>query len=121
MKLLLNEMFSAEIAIQLRRRGHDVLAVNERRDFWELPDPDLFQAAQAEQRILVTENGSHFLRLDRTYRQQGESHHGLILTTHHRFDRRGSRGIGQLVLALDALLRTREGWPTGNSPIHWLR
>lgn len=121
MKLLLDEMFSAEIAAQLRRRGHDVLAVHERRDLQELPDPDLFRAAQADERILVTENGSDFLYLDRTYRQQGKPHHGLILTTHHRFDRRGSRGIGHLVLALDALLRTREGWPTGDSPIHWLR
>lgn len=121
MRLLLDEMFDPEVAVQLRGRGHEVVAVKERDDLERLPDPELFRAAQAERRAVVTENIPDFIRLDRAYRQEGAIHHGVILTNPHRFPRRAPRGVSLLVSALDALLHTREDWPQGESPIHWLR
>lgn len=109
------------IAQQLRLRGHDVVAAAERPDQAGLRDPDLFAAAQAEQRATVTENVPDFLDLDRDYRQVGRSHHGLILTTDRRFHRGSPAHVGQLVASLDAFLRARSVEPSNDSLIHWLR
>ena len=121
MKLLLDAMFAPAIAQQLRRRGHDVVAAIERPDLQKLLDPDLFAAAQVEQRTMVTENVPDFLDLDGRYRQSGHAHYGLVLTTDKRFDRGSPAHIGRLVTSLDALLRAVPAEPTGDSAIHWLR
>jgi predicted nuclease of predicted toxin-antitoxin system len=121
LKLLLDAMFEHEIARQLRRRGHDVLVATERPAWADLTDPELFAVAQGETRAVVTENVGDFVQLDARYRARSRSHHGIILTTDRRF-RRGTAGsTGRLVLALDRLLRTPEGWPTGDNRIIWLR
>jgi hypothetical protein len=117
-KLLLDAMYSVAIAEQLRRRGHDVIAANEDSRLAHLADDVLFEVAQADGRTFVTENLKDFMPIDRAYRQRGEEHYGLIVTTDRRF-RRGTEGhIGHLVRSLDAFLRddvTRvPGWT------HWL-
>ena len=56
MKLLLDEMYSPTVAIQLRQRGHDVSAVVELTDLRTAADPVIFAAAQRELRVVVTEN-----------------------------------------------------------------
>jgi predicted nuclease of predicted toxin-antitoxin system len=48
LKLLLNAMFAPEIARQLRRLGHDVVAAKERPDLADADDPEVFEIAQAE-------------------------------------------------------------------------
>lgn len=118
MKLLLDAMYTPVIAEQLRRLGHDVIAAKEDLRLANLRDDVLFAAAQADGRAFVTENLKDFVPIDREYRQRGENHYGLILTTDHGF-RRGTEGhIGHLVRALDAFLREDverlPGW------IHWL-
>ena len=120
MKLLLDAMFSDRIADQLRQRGHDVLAATERSDLLKLPDPDLFAAAQAEQRAVVTNDVTDFIALDRLYRQQGRAHYGLIFTSDRRFHR-SREGIGQLVLALDVFLDTASAAARATSLVHWLQ
>ncbi len=45
MKLLLDEMFTEEIAIQLRRRGHDVAAVQGQETLLGYSDAALFAVA----------------------------------------------------------------------------
>jgi predicted nuclease of predicted toxin-antitoxin system len=118
-RLLLDEMFSSEIARQLRLRGHDVVAVLERPALVRLLDPDVFEAAQTEQRTVVTENAPDFLRLDARYRRQTRDHYGLILTTDRRFPRR-KQAIGPLISALDSLLRVASNEPACESLVHWL-
>lgn len=118
MKLLLDAMYTPVIAEQLRRRGHDVIAAKEDEGLASLSDETLFAAAQLAGRAMVTDNLDDFLEIDGLYRQRGEGHQGLILTTDHRF-RRGNRAhIGQLVRALDAFLgedvERLPGW------VHWL-
>ena len=120
MKLLLDAMYTPEIARQLRRRGHDAVAAKEWSDRDSLGDADLFAAAQREQRSVVTNNIADFLPIDASYRERGLAHHGLILTTERRFSRSSPRHVGQLVTALDALLRAHAGSPEASSFIHWL-
>ena len=58
MKLLLDEMYPATLAEQLRARGHDVVSIHD-PDYRRLegaPDAEVFAAAVAETRVLVTEN-----------------------------------------------------------------
>jgi predicted nuclease of predicted toxin-antitoxin system len=120
LKLLLDAMFTPRIAEQLRRRGHDVTAAAEFKDLEELLDPDLFAVAQMQQRAVVTNDVAGFVELDRLYRQQGRPHYGVVLTSDHRFSRTVA-GIGNLVIALEAFLRTQPAEPRATSLVHWLQ
>lgn len=60
LRLLLDKMYPAAIAEQLRCRGHDVDAVPERADLRSLQDTDVFAAAHEERRAVVSENIGDF-------------------------------------------------------------
>lgn len=119
MKLLLDEMFTQEIAVQLQRRGHDVTSVQGQEPLMSLIDAALFAVAQTQQRVIVTENVADFLSLDASHRSQGRSHYGIILTTHRKFPRQGA-GIGNLVRALEAWLSDHPGEAVAASQLWWL-
>lgn len=104
MKLLLDEMWSPVVALQLRQRDHDVAAVAERPDLRTQPDAMIFLRAQAEERTVVTENVADYRQLAAYEMHQGRRHHGLILTTNRRFPRHDARTVGRLVTALEQLL-----------------
>jgi hypothetical protein len=109
-------MWSPEVAVQLRRRGHDVVAVKERSDLTGEPDIAIFAAAQVEDRAVVTENVPDYRTLGRSARHGRTSHAGLIFTTNNRFPRHDARTVGRLVSALERLvvsgvdLTDREHW-----------
>lgn len=107
MKLLLDEMYSVVVAAQLRARGYDVVALNDPsyRHMAGADDADVYGAALAEERLLVTENVKDFRRLEAAALAAGEPHAELIFTTNRRFPRSKRATIGRLVLALDVLLR----------------
>ena len=117
MKLLLDEMICAVVAEQLRAREHDVEAVSERRDLRGLADDELFEYAQAAERVVVTYNRDDFLELDRRYRGRDRSHRGIVMLNPRRFPQ-GPGSIGPLVTSLEKLI-------TGGSPyesfIDWLQ
>ena len=104
MKLLLDEHFSSEIARQLQRRGHDVVAAHGQPELRGLPDADLLTLATSERRVLVTENIADFSELHRAAIISNRTHFGLILTSSRRFARTW-RAISRIVRALDELLR----------------
>ncbi|HWF49268.1 MAG TPA: DUF5615 family PIN-like protein [Solirubrobacteraceae bacterium] len=105
MRLLIDEMYPPAIAEQLRRRGHDVVAVTERPELRSLSDFEVFAAAQQEGRAVVTENVADFIPLANHADQRGDPHHGLVLVDPASYPR-GSRGtIGRMVTELDRLLR----------------
>lgn len=106
MKLLLDEYFSPSIAVQLRQRGHDVMAAWERADLRGLGDADLFALMPAEQRAIVTEDAADFLPIAAAAVVRGTDHFGVVLTSPRQFPRT-TRSIGRLVSALDAFLRAR--------------
>lgn len=116
MNLLLDEMWPPEIAVQLRLRGHDVIAVAERQDLRGQPDAAIFAEAQAQGRAIVTENVADYRPLAAYELQVGRSHAGLVFTTNRAFPRHDERTPGRLVAALDDLLRSaawsadREFW-----------
>jgi hypothetical protein len=103
-KLLLDEMWPPDVALQLRRRGHDVVAIAERAELRGQPDEQIFSVAQAEGRAIVTENVVDFRPLAARELQRGRSHAGVIFTSNRGFPRHDARVIGRLVTALDELL-----------------
>jgi predicted nuclease of predicted toxin-antitoxin system len=117
-RLLLDEMFPPSIAVSLRRKGLDVVAIQERPSLRGLPDPQVFVAAQLEQRCLVTENVSDFVRVEAAWRcEQAEPHHGLILVAPGAFPRHRPRTVGMLI---EGLARLAEAGRPGPGLVAWL-
>ena len=106
MKLLLDEMYHAAIAEQLRARGHDAVSVHDPdyRNLEGAPDEDVFATALADERVLVTENVPDFRRLEADALARGRSAPQLVFTTNRQFPRGVPATIGRLVLALDTLM-----------------
>jgi predicted nuclease of predicted toxin-antitoxin system len=111
-------MFPPLLASELRARGYDVVAVTERDDLRSQTDPVIFGAGQRESRTIVTEDRRGFRTLARAALLSGATHFGLILTSPRRFARHNERTFGQLLSALEDLLR-RDVNLEGTE--HWLR
>jgi hypothetical protein len=118
-RLLLDEMYPATIAEGLRERGHDAVAVVERPELRNVPDDELFALAQAEQRVVVTENVRDFVPIVNDHDLRGDAHHGVVLVNPRRYVRGSPRTVGAMVRALDVLAGTlSSARPT--SVRHWL-
>ena len=115
--LVLDEMFSPEIATELVKRGHDVVAVAADPALAGLPDDQILAWAADQHRCLVTENVKDFETLHRRSVAQGISHPGLLYSGPRRFPR-DRRFLGALVAALDQLLAA-ERVPDANE-VSWL-
>jgi hypothetical protein len=103
-KLLLDEMLDREIAVQLRQRGHDAVALQERPELWGTPDEQLLiEVALGEGRVIVTDNLRDFLRWHAAILDAGGHHAGILLTAANRYPR-AKRYLGLWVRALDAFL-----------------
>ena len=76
-RLLLDEMLSGDITVQLRSRGHDVIAVVEDHALTGTPDEELLAYATSIGRCLVTANVRDFAWLSASWSSQGRSHGGL--------------------------------------------
>src|SRR5580693_4323993 len=101
--LLLDEMFSDEIAQQLRAKGYDVISVVADPALVGLPDDQILAYAANEGRALVTANIKDFVPLDGRYRAAGQAHSGLILVSTKTFPQ--NRGFSSAITAsLTALL-----------------
>ena len=101
--LLLDEMFTDDIAQQLRSQGYDVISVVADPALAGLPDDQILAHATTEGRALVTANIKDFIPLDTRYRAADQSHAGLILVSTKTFPQ--SRGFPSAVTtALAALL-----------------
>ncbi len=79
--LLLDEMFSDDIAQQLRAKGYDVTSIAADPALVGLPDDQVLAYATTEGRALVTANIKDFVPLDGRYRAAGQSPAGLILVS----------------------------------------
>ena len=109
MKLLLDEMYPATVAVQLRRRGHDAVSIHDPDHRWLEGEPDVkvFTAALSEGRAIVTENVPDYRRLEMEALADGKAVPGLVFTTNRRFPRGRAGTVGHLVIALVALLEER--------------
>ena len=120
MRLLLDEMLGAEIAIQLRRGGWDVEAIQGNPTLEGKKDLDGLQAARDLGRVLVTENVRDFARHHREVLAAGEGHCGLLFTSRRRLPR--SKGsIGLWVATLDRHLRAQTPGASLENACSWLR
>ncbi|MBI3959354.1 MAG: DUF5615 family PIN-like protein [Chloroflexi bacterium] len=73
-----NENFPLPVVEELRRLGHNVLTIQETgKANQEYPDAEVLLAAGTEQRIILTINRKHFIRLHRQVTQ----HAGIIICT----------------------------------------
>jgi len=106
--LLLDEMFSDEIAGQLRKQSHDVVAVVADPGLVGLPEDQILAEAATAGRALVTANVKDFAPLDARYKSTGRRHAGLILVSTKTFPQDHSF-TGAIIHALAALLSTPEG------------
>jgi len=95
--LLLDEMFSDDIAKQLRAQGYDVILVVADSALTGLPDDQVLAHAATEGRALVTANIKDFVPLDGRYRAVGQSHAGLILVSAKTFPQ--NRGFPSAITA----------------------
>ena len=103
MRFLLNEMWTSEIARQLRRRGLDVIAATERpRRYRGVPDDVVFARAQEDERAIVTDNVQDYAHLVAEAAGRGETHYGVVFALRPSFDRARPRVVGDMVRALAA-------------------
>ena len=104
---MLDEMLSPEIAVELVKRGHDVVAVAADPALVGLPDDQILAWAADQHRCLVTENVKDFEILRRQYVAQATSHAGILYFGPGRFPR-DRRFLGALITALDHLLSAEQ-------------
>jgi len=105
-KLLLDAIYSPEIAARLRNRGHDAISIAERPDLQGASDAELFAAMAAEDRTVVTNNVVDYVPLFRRALADGTERPGLFLTS-DRTTPRNNAGIGRFLNVLEDLLTER--------------
>ena len=115
MKLLLDEQISGKVAERLQDRGHDVTAATDDPSLRGLSDPDLFEVAQQQDRVLVTYNRVDFEPIIREYAGTNRENHGLVIVHPTRFP---SWEFARLATALEGFL---VGPGLGRSFLVWLQ
>lgn len=110
-KLLLDEMLSDDISVELRARGHDVVSVVADRGLVGLPDHEVLARATSEDRAVVTRNVKDFAVLDAQAKASDVHHAGLVLVSTKAFPH-DRAAVGALVRSLDKLL-SQGGIETG--------
>ena len=121
MKLLVDEMYAPTVAQRLRdEHAADAVSVLERPDLRGRPDSEIFDAAQREQRVIVTENVRDYLPLARSHQAAGGVHHGLALTTNRRFPRAQRDTASRIVDRLALLVAEESGAPVASNREIWL-
>lgn len=121
MKLLVDQMWPAALAEQLRRRGHDVVAVLERADLVHAADDMVFEVARLDERAVFTENVSDFLPLATEGLGRSEDFFGLVLTSDRSYPRGHPRTLGRAVLALDRYMAEHPEDHALRNRIDWLQ
>lgn len=102
MKLLLDEHYANDIALQLRAAGHDAVTVSE-RGLKGTDDEPLFALAASDDRALLTNNARDLLPLVARWAASGEDHCGSVLTSDTSMPR-GKDSIGLYVETLRRLM-----------------
>lgn len=103
-RLLVDECSEAKLLVQkLRDAQHDVLTVSE-ANLRNVRDADVFAAAIADNRILLTHNPADFVELHVARMAQNLTHPGLFLV--HRKNKPGDITYDQIVTAIANLEAT---------------
>lgn len=125
MRLLLNEMWTPTIAVELRKRRFDVVAINEpahMERYAGLPDDEVFARAQGDGRTIVTDNVADYEKARRDWETRGVVHHGVVYALDPPFNRhRGDAVVGVVVRALEQFLSSPEAASEPFNTVHYLR
>jgi predicted nuclease of predicted toxin-antitoxin system len=114
-KLLLDEQISGKVTERLRKQGHDVVAATADPALRGLSDPDLFDVAQEQGRVLVTYNRADFEELVREYAAAEREHGGLVIVHPTRFP------SSELARLVKALAKQADGLPRSGNFVAWLQ
>jgi len=108
LKLLLDEMCSPLVSVELRARGHDAIAIKERDEWQALSDPAVIALGRAEQRAVVTANLRDFRPLHaELVAPGGDGHAGMVFVpTSFQLTRAAT---GKIVEALEVPLTQYPG------------
>jgi signal transduction histidine kinase len=124
-RLLLDEMWTPTIALELRKRDLDVIAITEPAyagRYAGIDDDEVFRRAQEDGHAIVTDNIADYEQARSDWEIRGQAHYGLIYALNPPFNRhRGERVIGQMVSALAHFLRTPEVAEEPFNRAHYLR
>lgn len=120
MRLGLDQLYSPQIAEDLRAEGFDVISVAERPELEGMSDPELLAAMTIERRALLTENVRDFAPLIDQIGAAGDSHFGMVYSSHSRMPRSNAT-IGVFVRALSALMRRYPGDEDLRDRVEWLQ
>jgi Domain of unknown function (DUF5615) len=118
-RLLLDEMYPAHLARELREREIDVKGVDERDPLEGLADEELLVIAAREERAVVSENVSDFMRLYGEWGAAGREHAGVVIALSSRFSRTPA-GWAALVTALAELCSERSYRDARRNAVHFL-
>ena len=125
MRLLLDEMWTPTIALELRKRGFDVIAISEPAHagrYAGVSDDEVFACAQDDGRAIVTDNIADYEQARRDRENRGQTHHGLLYALNPPFNRhRWERVIGQMVNALAHFLSSPDAAQQPFNRAHYLR
>ena len=102
MRLLLDEHINPEVARQMRKRGYDVVSVEEAQ-MREASDEQLLSFAAIQRQALVTYNIRDFQHLLSEWHRAGRHHAGIIFVNEKTASQ---KSVGPLVRALKKLLDT---------------
>ena len=103
MRALLDEHLSADIAVRLRSRGYDVVAVVERPDLLARDDATVLAVATLEGRAVVTSNVRDFRPLAAAQLARGKQHGRLVLLPSQRI--RTRYAVAALARAIERVLQ----------------
>jgi predicted nuclease of predicted toxin-antitoxin system len=124
-KVLLDEMWTPTIAVELRNRDLDIAAISEPLHadrYAGIPDDEVFARAQEDGRAIVTDNVADYERARRDWESRGQPHHGVMYALNPPFNRhRGDAVIGQMVRALSEFLSSRDASGVLCNRVHYLR
>jgi Domain of unknown function (DUF5615) len=101
-KLLLDEMYPAGLALALREKGISTVTVAE-LGLAGRPDADVFASAADRGYAVLTENVSDFVRISGEHVAGGGHHCGVLIALSSRFSRRPV-GYGAIVAAVAAVV-----------------
>jgi hypothetical protein len=119
-RLCLDEHYAIRIAVELRARGQDVVAVKERPELQGVVDWELMAAIRAEHSALLTENVSDFMPIVQELAVRGEDHWGVVFSSPVSMPR-GTGTIGAFVSALNQLLVQRSAEDGLLNQVWWLQ
>lgn len=126
MRIVLDEMWSPAIAVELRNGSFDAIAITEAEHagrYAGVADEIVFARAQEDGRTIVTHNVPDFENVRLAWEARGGgTHNGLIYALNPPFNRhRGNAVIGQMVRALDRFLHSAEAQADPFNRVHFLR